>query len=70
MAGLREFVVQFGTEEQCIEHFAGATYLPVPGVANVRHRGCRRARGCTNARPATGRNRRPLERCFTGREPT
>jgi hypothetical protein len=55
MAGLREFVVQFGTEEQCIEHFAGATYLPVPGVANVRHRGCRRARGCTNARPATGR---------------
>src|SRR6516165_4079961 len=23
MAGLREFVVQFGTEEQCIEHLAG-----------------------------------------------
>jgi hypothetical protein len=23
MAGLREFVVQFGTEEQCIEHSAG-----------------------------------------------
>src|SRR6516162_5257933 len=23
MAGLREFVVQFGTEQQCIEHLAG-----------------------------------------------
>ena len=23
MAGLREFVVQFGTEEKCIEHLAG-----------------------------------------------
>jgi hypothetical protein len=23
MAGLQEFVVQFGTEEQCIEHLAG-----------------------------------------------
>jgi hypothetical protein len=23
MAGLREFVVQFGNEEQCIEHLAG-----------------------------------------------
>src|SRR5262245_53204134 len=23
MAGLREFVLQFGTEEQCIEHLAG-----------------------------------------------
>ena len=23
MAGLREFIVEFGTEEQCIEHLAG-----------------------------------------------
>src|SRR6185437_11965297 len=27
MAGLREFVVQFGTEEQCIEHLAGLRWL-------------------------------------------
>ncbi len=38
MAGLREFVVEFGTEEQCIEiwrGFAGLPALPVPGAADV-----------------------------------
>jgi hypothetical protein len=42
MAGLREFVVQFGTEEQCIEHlagFAGPADSPVPGAADVRRGG-------------------------------
>jgi hypothetical protein len=38
MAGLREFVAQFGTEGQCIEHLPELrwpTDLPVPGVADV-----------------------------------
>jgi hypothetical protein len=42
MARLREFVVQFRTEEQSIEHlagFAGPADLPVPGAADVRRGG-------------------------------
>ena len=37
MAGLREFVVQFGTEEQCIEHLAGLRWsgLVVAAVEKV-----------------------------------
>ena len=40
MAGLREFVVQFGTEEQCIEHLAGLRWpggfadLPSAGIGD------------------------------------
>jgi len=42
MAGLREFVVQFGTEQQCIEHLAGLRWpadLPVPDAADARRGG-------------------------------
>ena len=42
MAGLREFVVEFGTEEKCIEHLAGLRWpgnSPVPGAADVRRGG-------------------------------
>jgi hypothetical protein len=42
MAGLREFVVRLGTEEQCIEHLAGLRWpadLPAPGVADASHGG-------------------------------
>jgi hypothetical protein len=43
MAGLGEFVVQFGTEEQCIEHLAGLRwpggFACVPGAAEVRRGG-------------------------------
>ena len=36
MAGLREFVVQFGTEEQCIEHLAGLRW-PAAGQRSRRN---------------------------------
>jgi hypothetical protein len=39
MAGLREFVIQFDTEEKCIEHLAGCAGradLPVPGAVDAR----------------------------------
>jgi hypothetical protein len=42
MAGPREFVEQFGGEEQYIEHlpgFAGPADLSAPGVAEVRRGG-------------------------------
>ena len=42
MAGLREFVVQFGTEQQCIEHLAGLRWpggFAVPDAADPRRGG-------------------------------
>ena len=42
MTGLREFVVQFGTEQQCIEHLAELRWpggFAVPGAADVRRGG-------------------------------
>jgi hypothetical protein len=38
MAGLREFVVQFGTEEQCIEHFGRASLAWRIRLCRVRRR--------------------------------
>jgi hypothetical protein len=72
MAGLREFVVQFGTEEQCIEQLAGLRW---PGGFACAECGGRQAWRLKTrprvyeVRPATGRSRRPPERCRTGREP-
>ena len=42
MAGLREFMMQFGTEEQCIEHLAGLRWpggFACEGAADVRRGG-------------------------------
>jgi hypothetical protein len=75
MAGLREFVVQFGTEERCIEYLAG---LRRPGGFACAGCGGRQA-WRLKARPRVyefaachrqeSANRRPRERYFTGPEP-
>jgi len=72
MAGLREFVVQFGAEEQCIEHLAGLRWpggFACAGCGGRQAWRLKGALGCMSVRPATDRNRRPLERYFTGHEP-
>jgi hypothetical protein len=73
MAGLREFVVLFGSEEKCIEHLAGLRWPSGFACAGCGGRQAWRLKTRPRVYECAAchrRNRRLLERCFTGRGPS